>query len=88
VNVSELFKFYARGQGKSHSMLLEIDSTQLHGRVAEIVGRTATGSGSDINGQSVPNVSPDGLSGTSPRPSNLGNTRFPFSVRIAGEGRT
>jgi len=58
--VSEIFKFTLVAQGKSQSMLLEIDSTQLHGRVAEIVGRTERGAALIINGQSVPNVSPDG----------------------------
>src|SRR5260370_21016931 len=41
-------------------MPLEIDSTQLHGRVAEIVGRTERGAALIVNGQSVPNVSLDG----------------------------
>jgi len=42
-------------------MLLEIDSTQLHGRVAEIVGRTERGAAMIVNGQSVPKrSSPDG----------------------------
>src|SRR6266849_4770023 len=38
--VSEIFKFTLVAQGKSQSMLLEIDGTQQHGRVAEIVGLT------------------------------------------------
>jgi hypothetical protein len=58
--VSEIFKFTLVTQGKSQSMVLEIDSTQLHGRVAEIVGRTEPGAALIVNGQSVPNVSPDG----------------------------
>lgn len=58
--VGEIFKFTLVTQGKSQSMLLEIDSTQLHGRVAEIVGRTERGAALIINGQSVPNVSTDG----------------------------
>ena len=58
--VGEIFKFTLVTQGKSQSMLLEIDSTQLHGRVAEIVGRTERGAALIINGQSVPNISPDG----------------------------
>ncbi len=59
--VSEIFKFTLVAQGKSQSMLLEIDGTQLHGRVAEIVGRTEPGAALIVNGQSVPNVSPDGV---------------------------
>jgi hypothetical protein len=58
--VSEIFKFTLVAQGKSQSMLLEIDSTQLHGHVAEIVGRTEPGAALIVNGQPVPNVSPDG----------------------------
>jgi hypothetical protein len=58
--VGEIFKFTLVAQGKSQSMLLEIDATQLHGRVAEIVGRTEPGAALIVNGQSVPNVSPDG----------------------------
>ena len=58
--VGEIFKFTLVAQGKSQSMLLEIDSTQLHGRVAEIVGRTERGAALIVNGQSVPNVSQDG----------------------------
>ena len=58
--VGEIFKFTLVAQGKSQSMLLEIDATQLHGRVAEIVGRTERGAALIVNGQSVPNVSPDG----------------------------
>ena len=58
--VGEIFKFTLVAQGKSQSMLLEIDGTQLHGRVAEIVGRTEPGAALIVNGQSVPNVSPDG----------------------------
>jgi FecR protein len=58
--VGETFKFTLVAQGKSQSMLLEVDGTQLHGRVAEIVGRTEPGAALIVNGQSVPNVSPDG----------------------------
>jgi hypothetical protein len=58
--VGETFKFTLVAQGKSQSMLLEIDGTQLHGRVAEIVGRTEPGAALIVNGQSVPNVSADG----------------------------
>jgi hypothetical protein len=58
--VGEIFKFTLVAQGKSQSMLLEIDATQLHGRVAEIVGRTEPGAALIVNGQSVPNVSGDG----------------------------
>jgi hypothetical protein len=58
--VSEIFKFTLVAQGKSQSMVLEIDGTQLHGHVAEIVGRTEPGAALIVNGQSVPNIAPDG----------------------------
>lgn len=58
--VSEIFKFTLVAQGKSQEMVLDIGGTQLHGRVAEIVGRTEPGAALIINGQPVPNVAPDG----------------------------
>jgi hypothetical protein len=58
--VSETFKFTLVAQGKSQEMMLQIDGTQLHGRVAEIIGRTEPGAALIINGQSVPNIAADG----------------------------
>lgn len=58
--VSETFKFTLVMQGKTQAMLLEIDGTQLHGRQAEIIGRTEPGAALIINGQPVPNIGPDG----------------------------
>ena len=58
--VSEIFKFTLVAQAKSQPMVLEVDSTQLHGRVAEIVGRTEPGAAIIVNGQPVPNIAPDG----------------------------
>jgi len=58
--ISVIFKFTLVAQGKTQSMLLEIDSTQLHGRVVEIVGRTEPGAALIVNGQSVANISADG----------------------------
>jgi hypothetical protein len=58
--VSETFKFTLVAQGKTQEMSLEIDGTQLHGRVAEIIGRTEPGAALIINGQPVPNIAPDG----------------------------
>lgn len=57
---SEMFKFSLVAQGKAQSMLLEIESTQMHGRVAEIVGKTEPGAALIVNGQPVANISPDG----------------------------
>jgi len=57
---SETFKFTVVAQGKTQEMLLQVDSTQIHGRVAEIIGRTEPGAALIINGQPVANLSPDG----------------------------
>lgn len=57
---SETFKFTLVTQGKSEEMLLEVDGTQLHGRVVEIIGRTEPGAALIVNGQPVPNIQPDG----------------------------
>ena len=58
--VSETFRFTLVAQGKAQDMLLEIDGTQIHGRVAEIIGKTEPGAALIINGQPVPNIAPDG----------------------------
>jgi FecR-like protein len=58
--VSEIFKFTLVAQAKSQPMVLEIDGTQLHGRVAEIMGRTEPGAAIIVNGQPVPNIALDG----------------------------
>ncbi len=58
--VSEIFKFTLVAQGKSQEMVLEIISTQVVGHSAEIVGRTEPGAALIVNGQSVPNIAPDG----------------------------
>lgn len=57
---SEPFKFALFLQGKAQEMALEISGTQLHGRVAEISGRTEPGAALIINGQPVANIAADG----------------------------
>jgi len=57
---SSPFKFTLVAQGKSQEMLLEIEATQIHGRMVEIIGRTEPGAALIVNGQAVPNISPDG----------------------------
>lgn len=54
------FKFALFAQGKAQEMALEITSTQIHGRFAEISGRTEPGAALIINGQPVANIGPDG----------------------------
>ncbi len=58
--VSETFKFTLVAQGKMQEMMLVIEGTQLHGNVAEIIGRTEPGAALIVNGQPVPNIAPDG----------------------------
>jgi FecR protein len=53
-------KFGLFTQGKAQEMALEISGTQLHGRLAEISGRTEPGAALIINGQPVANIAPDG----------------------------
>ncbi len=57
---SETFKFSLVSQAKSQDMVLEIESTQIHGRVAEIIGRAEPGAALIVNGQPVANIAPDG----------------------------
>jgi hypothetical protein len=57
---SETFKFSLVAQGKTQEMVLEIESTQIHGRVAELIGKTEPGAALIINGQAVANILPDG----------------------------
>ena len=58
--VSDPFKFTLVAQGKTHEMLLELQPPLLHGRVAEIIGRTEPGAALIINGQHVANIASDG----------------------------
>jgi hypothetical protein len=58
--VSAIFKFTLVAQGKSQEMVLEIISYQVVGHSAEIVGHTEPGAALIVNGQSVPNIAPDG----------------------------
>jgi hypothetical protein len=58
--ISETFKFTVVAQGKTQEMLLSIDSTQIHGRVAELIGKTEPGAALIINGQPVANIAQDG----------------------------
>jgi FecR protein len=58
--VSDTYKFTLVAQGKSQEMMLEIQGTQLQGRVVEIFGKTEPGAALIINGQHVPNIAADG----------------------------
>jgi hypothetical protein len=58
---SDTFKFTLATQGKGQEMLLEVGSTELHGNVVEITGRTEPGAALIINGEQVADVRPDGV---------------------------
>jgi hypothetical protein len=57
---SETYKFTLVAQGKGQEMLLEVEGTQLHGNVVEVIGRTEPGAALIINGEPVANIQPDG----------------------------
>lgn len=57
---SETYKFTLVAQGKGQEMLLEIEGTQLHGNVVEVIGRTEPGAALIVNGEPVANLQPDG----------------------------
>ena len=59
-DVSETFRFTLVAQGKSQQMYLEIQGTQIHGRVVEIIGKTEPGAAIIVNGQPVPIIAADG----------------------------
>jgi hypothetical protein len=57
---SDAFKFTLISQGKSEEMLLEVDETELHGNVVELLGRTESSAALIINGEAVADIRPDG----------------------------
>lgn len=54
------YKFTLVEQGKSQEMMLEVDATELHGQVVEVIGHTEAGAALIINGQQVADLQPDG----------------------------
>jgi hypothetical protein len=59
-DISETFRFTLVAQGKTQQMYLEIEGTQIHGRVVEIIGKTEPGAAIIVNGQPVPIIAADG----------------------------
>jgi len=57
---SDTFKFTLATQGRGQEMLLEVGSTELHGNVVEISGRTEPGAALIINGEPVADIRSDG----------------------------
>ncbi|HUJ81110.1 MAG TPA: FecR domain-containing protein [Candidatus Acidoferrales bacterium] len=57
---SDPYKFTLVAQGKEQEMRLDVDGTQLHGNVVEVMGRTEPGAALIINGAEVADIKPDG----------------------------
>lgn len=57
---SETHKFSLFNPGRGQDMLLEIEGTQLHGNVVEVIGRTEPGAAILVDGQPVANIKNDG----------------------------
>lgn len=57
---SDPYKFTLVAQGKEQEMQMQVDGTQLHGDVVEVMGRTEPGAALIINGEEVADIKPDG----------------------------
>lgn len=57
---SDAFRFTLIAQGKTEEMLLEVDATELHGNVVELIGRTEPNAALIINGETVADIRLDG----------------------------
>ena len=57
---SDSFKFRLVAQDKEQEMLLNVDATELHGNVVELIGHTEPAAALIINGESVADIRPDG----------------------------
>ncbi len=57
---SEPFKFTLVAQDKAQEMRLEVDSTELHGNVVELIGRTEPNAALIIDGETVAGIQSDG----------------------------
>ena len=80
---SETFKFSLVAQGREQTMMLRVDAPQIHGRVAEIIGKTEPGAALIINGQPVANIAPDGTFRHFTEPLEPG----PHTIVIIGSNR-
>ena len=57
---SDAYKFTLIAQGKTEEMLLEVDGTELHGNVVELMGRTEASAALIVNGEPVADIARDG----------------------------
>jgi hypothetical protein len=80
---SDTFKFTLATQGKGQEMFLEVGSTELHGNVVEITGRTEPGAALIINGEQVADVQGDGAFKYFTAPLNRG----PQTIVLTGQNR-
>jgi hypothetical protein len=80
---SDTFKFTLATQGKGQEMLLEVGSTELHGNVVEISGRTEPGAALIVNGEQVADVRGDGAFRYFTAPL----TRGPQTIVLTGQNR-
>ena len=80
---SDTFKFTLATQGKGQEMLLEVGSTELHGNVVEISGRTEPGAALIINGEAVADVQGDGTFKYFTAPLSRG----PQTIVLTGQNR-
>lgn len=76
-------QFTLAAQGKGQEMLLEVDGTELHGNVVEVIGRTEPGAALIINGQQVADLQPDGRFRYFTRPMARGSQ----TIVITGQNR-
>ena len=80
---SEAFKFTFVAQGKAQEMLLEVDSTELHGNVVELIGRTEPNSALIVNGETVADIQSDGHFRFFTQPLSRGS----HEIAITGQNR-
>jgi hypothetical protein len=57
---SNSYKFTVVAQGKQQEMVLEVENTELHGNVVEVIGRTEPGAALIVNGEQVADIQADG----------------------------
>jgi len=77
------FKFTLVDQNKEQSMLLQVDGVEFHGRVVEVIGHTEPGSALIIDGETVPDIGPDGKFRYFTPPMSSG----PHEIVITGQDR-
>src|SRR5271155_1165928 len=80
---SDAFKFTLVNQGKEQEMLLEVDSTELHGNNVEVIGRTEPNAALIINGEQVADIRPDGHFRYFTQPMDRGS----HTIVITGQNR-